>query len=119
MAAETIEQLPDGEPPTHIFLQAGVGGMAAASSAQFWLRFGGRHPTTVLVKPRNSACWFESLKARRPVVIGGDIETVMGGLACGEISCIAWEILSVGTHAMIKIRDEDACDCVCLLVEGR
>ena len=39
MAAEAIEQLPENRAPTHLFLQAGVGGMAAAACAQFWQTF--------------------------------------------------------------------------------
>ncbi len=49
MAAEAIEQWPGKAPPTHIFLQAGVGGMAAAVCAQFWQEFGANRPKTILV----------------------------------------------------------------------
>ena len=119
MAAETIDQLPYDAVPTHIFLQAGVGGMAAATCAQFWQEFGPRRPMTILVEPINAACWFASLKAGHPVVIGGDLDSLMGGLACGEVSRPAWQILATGVDAMITIEDAAAADCMRLLAEGR
>jgi diaminopropionate ammonia-lyase len=118
MAAETIDQLPCGETPTHIFLQAGVGGMAAATCAQFWQEFGPKRPMTILVEPVNAACWFASLRAGHPVVIDGDLDSLMGGLACGEISRLAWEILAVGADAMMTIEDAAAADCMRLLADG-
>jgi diaminopropionate ammonia-lyase len=118
MAAETIDQLPYGGAPTHIFLQAGVGGMAAATCAQFWQEFGPKRPKTILVEPVNAACWFASLKAGHPVVIDGDLDSLMGGLACGEISHLAWEILAAGADAMMTIEDAAAADCMRLLAEG-
>ena len=115
MAAETIDQLPYDDPPTHIFLQAGVGGMAAATCGQFWQEFGIRRPTTILVEPVSSACWFASLNAGHPVIIEGDTDSLMGGLACGEVSRTAWEILASGADAMMTIVDAAAADCMRLL----
>jgi diaminopropionate ammonia-lyase len=119
MAAETIAQLPYAGPPTHIFLQAGVGGMAAATCAQFWQSYGADRPKTVLVEPETAACWFQSLKAGRPVAIEGDLESIMAGLACGEVSRLAWTILLPGADAMMTVNDEAAVDCMRLLAEGR
>ena len=118
MAAEAIEQLPYDSPPTHIFLQAGVGGMAAASCAQFWQAFGAGRPKTILVEPKTAACWFSSLRAGYPVVVEGPLESLMGGLACGEVSRIAWEILSLGADAMITLEDRAASETMRLLAEA-
>jgi len=118
MAAEAIEQLPYGRAPTHVFLQAGVGGMAAASAGQFWQQFGSRRPVTVLVEPTNAACWFASLKAGHPVDVDVAVDSVMGGLSCGEVSRIAWEILSVCADAAVTIEDAAAEDCMRLLAEA-
>ncbi len=118
MAAEVIEQLPYDEPPTHIFLQAGVGGMAAATCAQFWQSFGADRPMTILVEPASSACWFESLKEKEPVAITGDLDSLMGGLSCGEVSRLAWIILKPGADAAMKIPDEAAADAMRLLAAG-
>ena len=119
MAAEAIEQFPEGITPTHTFLQAGVGGMAAATAAELWQAYGANRPTTLLVEPACAACWYESLMAKEPVVVGGELESIMAGLACGEISRLAWEILAPCTDAMIKIEDEAAADCMRLLADGR
>ncbi len=119
MAAEVIEQSPYSEPPTHIFLQAGTSSMAAATCAQFWRVFGNARPITVLVEPETAACWFESLKTGKPRAITGELGTIMAGLACGEVSRLAWKILGPGVRAMMTVNDEAAADCVRLLAEGR
>ena len=119
MAAEAIEQLPDDLPPTHIFLQAGVGGMAAATCGQFWQTFETNRPRTILVEPYSAACWFESLKARKPVALSGDVDSLMGGLSCGEISLLAWKILRTGADAAMKISDDAAVETMRLLADGR
>ena len=119
MADETIVQLGEAAPPSHVFLQAGVGGMAAASCARFWRAFGARRPITVLVEPETAACWFASLEAGRPVSVGGSLESIMAGLACGEVSRLAWPILAPGAHAAMTVTDEAAADCMRLLAEGR
>ncbi len=119
MAAEAIEQLPFDGPPTHLFLQAGVGGMAAASAAQFWQSFGVNRPKVILVEPKSAACWFASLQASEPVVIDGDLESLMGGLACGEVSRLAWKILKPSADAAVKLTDQAGADTMRLLAEGR
>lgn len=119
MAAEAIEQLPPGGPPSHVFVQAGVGGMAAATCAQFWQSFGTARPRTVLVEPKDAACWFASLRAGRPVAVGGALDSIMAGLACGEVSRLAWTILETGADAMMTVTDEAAAECMRLLADGR
>ncbi len=119
MAAEAIEQLPYDGPPTHVFLQAGVGGMAAASCAQFWQSFGAGKPKIILVEPKTAACWFASLRASQPVAISGELDSLMGGLACGEVSQLAWKILKPGTDAAMTLEDEAGADTMRLLAEGR
>ena len=119
MAAEAIAQLPYVGPPSHIFLQAGVGGMAAATCGQFWQAFEGCRPKTILVEPDNAACWFASLEAGEPVTISGDVDSLMGGLSCGEVSRLAWEILDTGADAAMTLPDETAADTMRLLAEGR
>ena len=117
MAAESIDQLPYAGAPTHLFLQAGVGGMAAASAGQFWQQFGPRRPRAVLVEPKSAACWFASLKAGHPVAVDVAVDSVMGGLSCGEVSRIAWEILSPCADAMMTLEDAAAEDCMRLLAD--
>ena len=117
MADEAVAQL-SGSTPTHIFLQAGVGGMAAAVCAHFW-RAGNRKPLIVLVESYQSACWFESLKAQRPVTICGDLDSLMGGLSCGEVSRLAWKILKPGADAAMKVADDAAAEAMRLLARGQ
>ncbi len=106
MAAEALDALT--EPPTHIFLQTGVGGMAAAVAAFAKRRFGADRPQIVLADPANSACWVESLRAGEPRAIHGDLDTLMAGLACGEVSLLAWEILRETADAVVSVEDADA-----------
>ena len=119
MAQETIDQLPPEQPATHLFLQTGVGGMAAAIVARFWQVFEGRRPRTVLVDPEHAACWVASLTAGRPTAIDGDLDTIMAGLACGEVSLLAWKILAPAVSAAMAVSDDAAADCMSLLADGR
>jgi len=110
MAAEVAQQMADAEPPTHVLAQAGVGALAAAVCASFWLHWGARRPQFVVVEPTRADCVYRSLEARRPVVVGGALDTVMAGLACGEVSELAWEILRGGAGAAVALDDAYALD---------
>ena len=81
-------------PPTHAFLQAGVGGLAAAVAAGLRQQWGREAPRIVVVEPELAACLFESARAGRMTGIRIEEETVMAGLSCGEPSGMAWEILA-------------------------
>ncbi len=118
MAAEAIEQLAGKDPPTHLFIQAGVGGMAAAVCAEFWRAFGPDRPVTALIEPKQAACWFASLANGRPTAVTGDIDSFMSGLACGEVSTLAWEILEPGAHAAMILEDPAAEATMRLLATG-
>jgi diaminopropionate ammonia-lyase len=119
MAAEALDQWPEAEPPTHLFLQTGVGGMAAAVAAHFVRRFGAARPVIVLADPLKSACWLESIRAGHPVAVEGDLDTLMAGLACGEVSGLAWTVLEPVTDAVVGLADAAAIDGMRLLAEGR
>ena len=106
MVEEAATQLV--ERPTHIFVQAGVGGLAAAVCGYFWERDGGDRPVFVVVEPDKADCLAQSGKAGQLTAVTGDIDTLMAGLACGEVSHLAWEILEKGTDAFCVIPDEAA-----------
>jgi len=106
MAAEITQQWSDGAAPTHVFAQAGVGALAAAVCASFWLHWGARRPRFVVVEPAPADCVLRSLEAGRPVAVGGALDTVMAGLACGEVSELAWEVLREGADVAIALDDE-------------
>jgi diaminopropionate ammonia-lyase len=112
MAAEVFRQLPDGEVPTHVFVQVGVGALAAAICARFWLEWGARRPRLIAVEPARADCLARSIAAGQPVAVHGDLETVMAGLACGEVSALAWETLREGTDAAMAIGDDWALQAV-------
>ena len=106
MVEEAAQQLP--ERPTHIFVQAGVGGLAAAVCGYFWERDAGDRPIYVVVEPDKADCLTQSAKAGQLTAVTGDIDTLMAGLACGEVSHLAWEILEKGTDDFCVIPDDAA-----------
>jgi len=119
MAAEALDQWPETLPPSHVFLQTGVGGMAAAVAACCWRRYGADRPTIILSDPVNSACWLETIRAGKPTAVEGDLDTIMAGLACGEVSELAWTILKYSADAVMSLHDDDAVKCMKWLAEGR
>ena len=109
MSREIVRQMAD-EPPTHVLVQAGVGALAASVCAAFWIAWEERRPQLVVVEPTRADCFFRSGLAGRPVAVAGDLDTVMAGLACGEVSPLAWEILSAGASAYATVDDRFALD---------
>lgn len=96
--------------PTHVFLQAGVGSMAAAV-VSFMRRFAGHIcPNFIIVEPDGAACLYESLKLGSGGVakIPGHLETMMAGLACGTPSKVAWETLRHSADAFLRCSDDIA-----------
>lgn len=117
MAEEALKQLA-GQAPTHVFLQGGVGGMAAAVCGYFWERFGAARPITVVVEPEKADCLLRSARAGKPVAVHGELDTMMAGLACGEVSLLAWEILREGADAFVAVPDEAAIASMRLLADA-
>ncbi len=113
MVQEAAQQL--AQRPTHIFVQAGVGGLAAAVCGYFWERDGSERPVFVVVEPDRADCLTQSAKAGRLTAVTGDIDTLMAGLACGEVSHLAWEILEHGTDGFCVINDQAAVEAMRLL----
>ena len=103
-----------GPPPTHAFIQAGVGGVAAAVSIQLRARFE-PDPAVITVEPDRAACLYASAEAGRIVALPGPLDTLMAGLACGEPSFIAWQELDRAAAAFVQIPDEAAVDAMRLL----
>jgi diaminopropionate ammonia-lyase len=103
MADEAADQW-RGPPPTHVFIQGGVGGAAAAVSAHIRARWG-QEPALVVVEPANAACLMASARAGELTAVAGDLDTIMAGLACGEPSLIAWQELERGATAFMTISD--------------
>jgi diaminopropionate ammonia-lyase len=94
------------KPPTHVIIQAGVGGLAAAICAAFWSETGTSRPRFIITESDKAACIIESMRNGKPSNVAINEETVMAGLSCGEISLIAFDILSRGACASVTIGDE-------------
>jgi diaminopropionate ammonia-lyase len=101
--------------PTHVFVQAGVGGFAAAVCAYFWERSTAKRPVLVVVEPERADCLMQSAKAGALVAVKGDLDTLMAGLACGEVSLLAWQILESGADAFCTLGDPAAVELMRLL----
>jgi diaminopropionate ammonia-lyase family len=99
-----VQQWPQG--PTHVFVQAGVGGLAAAVIGYLWAVLPER-PTFIVVEPTSADCWFQSNAAGRPVPASGNADTVMGGLACREISPVTWPIVGEATDWFMTIEEDE------------
>ena len=116
MMKEIIDQL-DNNKITHIFLQAGVGGMAGAMIAGI-----ARHltniPITIVVEPDSAACVLESIKSGKIEKIKITRESLMGGMSCGEVSLVPWEILKNSVKYCISLPDDDIAKTMKLLGNG-
>lgn len=104
MADEIVQALP--EAPTHVFLQAGVGGLAASVAARLRQLWGDKSPRVVVVEPDFAPCFFESQKAGAAMTVKIEQETIMAGLSCGEPSALAWEILAEEASDYLTISDD-------------
>ncbi|WP_119421237.1 diaminopropionate ammonia-lyase [Desertibaculum subflavum] len=117
MAEECIAAF-KGEPPTHVLAQAGVGALAAALCARFWIEWGPRRPRFLTVEPETADCVFASIEEGKPATVTGDLATVMGGLSCGEVSKLAWEVLRTGVDDALAIGDSWAIDAMRMLARA-
>lgn len=111
IAAEIIEQSESRADEcafTHVFLQGGVGGLAAGVASYFWEIHGGKRPRFVVVEPQQADCLYQSALEGRPAKATGSIDSVMAGLACGEASPLAWKILEPCIDDFMTISDEAA-----------
>jgi len=94
--------------PSHVFVQAGVGGIAAAVAGHFSVLLGDNRPYFVVVDPSRAACLFESARAGHVVKAPDGEPTVMAMLECYEPSLVAWRILSRVADAFMTVEDEEA-----------
>ena len=105
MMKEIFDQLEKNQ-ITHIILQAGVGGMAGAMIAGI-ARYLDNIPTTIIVEPDSAACVLESIKTGKIEKIDIKRESLMGGMSCGEVSLVPWEILKNSVRYCISLPDDD------------
>ena len=108
LAAEACEQVGEGM-PTHVLVNAGVGGFASAIFAYFWLRAaaaGVPRPRFVTVEPTEADCCLHALQAgelaARPRSAAGTVQT---GLDCNEVTPLAWHVLRTGVDDCLAVPD--------------
>jgi diaminopropionate ammonia-lyase len=109
MFAETQEQLAAQGiiKPSHVLVQAGVGSLAAATLGFYSQLFGPGRPRSVVVEPDKAACLYRSAEIGdgQPYSFGGDLDTIMAGLACGDPNPQAWRVLWDTADAFVKCPD--------------
>jgi diaminopropionate ammonia-lyase len=105
MADEASEQL--GTRPTHVFVQAGVGCMAGAVTGYFSALYPDNPPKIIVVEPHAADCMYRSNERGdgSRVIVEGDLDSCMAGLACGEPCEIGWDLFR--NHATGFISGED------------
>ncbi len=118
MVQEIIDQMPSGQPPTHVFVPGGVGGLAAAVAAHMSERLAERRPRIVVVEPDNADCILRSIMADALTPAEGDLDTFMSCLSAGEVSPLAWPILRTQIDDALALPDAAAEDAMRVLAHG-
>jgi diaminopropionate ammonia-lyase len=113
MVAEALDQW-EGAPPTHAFVQGGVGAVVAAVGLHLRTRLD-PPPALVAVEPERAACLLASAELGEPTAVVGNLDSVMAGLVCGEPSPLAWRELDRGAAAFMAIPDAAAVGALQLL----
>jgi len=116
MMKEIVDQI-DQNQISHIILQAGVGGMAGAMIAGI-ARYLQNVPEIIVVEPDSAACVMESIKTGKIEKIDIKRESLMGGMSCGEVSLVPWEILKNSVKYCISLPDDDIAKTMRLLGNG-
>ncbi|MCP5380805.1 MAG: diaminopropionate ammonia-lyase [Kordiimonadaceae bacterium] len=118
MTWEIIEQLKNDPIPTHIIIQGGVGGLAGAICAHAAKIWRDKRPKFIVIEPETADCLYQSAKAGEPKMVHIEQETMMGGLSCGEVSIIGWDILKNNADHFVTISDDNVKAAMCLLSLG-
>jgi len=104
MMKEISEQI-NNQQISHVILQAGVGGMAAAMVAGI-ARYLNHVPKIIIVEPESAACVLESIKTGKIEKISIEKESLMGGMSCGEVSLVPWQILNNSVSHCVTVSDD-------------
>ena len=101
---------------THIFLQAGVGGMAAglvAGVANYFKKV----PKIIIVEPENANCVMQSIENNTPTSVDIKKESIMGGMSCGDVSLVPWQILKNSVNNCVSVSDKFVSQTVAMLAD--
>ncbi len=110
LADEAVEQMSAMgiSHPTHVFLQAGVGAMAGGVLGYLVDIYGTDKLRSIIVEPELANCIYRSGIKGKIVNVGGDMATIMAGLACGEPNPLGWGILRNCASQFISCQDSVA-----------
>ncbi len=117
MMKEISEQIKN-QKISHIILQAGVGGMAAAMVAGI-AKYLDNVPKIIVVEPENAACVMESIKTGKIEKISIKKESIMGGMSCDKVSLLPWEILKNSISYCVTVPDNFISKTVKFLANGQ
>ncbi|HIU37321.1 MAG TPA: diaminopropionate ammonia-lyase [Candidatus Aphodousia faecigallinarum] len=111
LGLEMIDQL-QGVRPTHVFLQAGVGSMAAAIAAFFANLYGDKRPIITIVEPHGANCLYKTALANDGAIHAyeGNLHSIMAGLCCGVPCTVAWDLLKECADYFVSMPDFVAAD---------
>ena len=116
LLSEAMEQMAKRR-PSHVFIQAGVGGLAAAVAGPMWEEWGNARPLTVVVEPHEADCVYQSAVHGQPTEGSGSLDTVMACLSAGTMSPLAWDILECGADAFVTIAERYSPQAMVMLAE--
>jgi len=109
MVCEAVQQLKEAgfDRPTHVFLQAGVGTMAGAVQGYLANLYGHDCPKVIVMEADAADCHYRSAIAGDGSIctVGGDLNTMMAGLACGEPNPISFDILKNHASCFVSCGD--------------
>ena len=103
---------------THIFVQAGVGGLAAgvvAGVAKYFKRI----PKIIIVEPERADCVLQSVKANKLKKIRIKKESIMGGMSCNEMSLVPWQILKKTSDYCVSVADNNVAKTTAMLKDKK
>lgn len=118
LVEEVLDELPASEQPTHVFVQAGVGGLAGAVCEHLRARLGSVRPDVIVVEAASAACLLTSARAGERRVLAASPRTRMTGLACRSPSALAWEVLREGARGFLTVTDAEGRAAIRGLADG-
>lgn len=108
MMDELLDQLTGSPQPTHVLLQAGVGGLAAAAAAYLALRLGRERPRIIIVEPERADCLYQSALQGHPTLASGRLGSFMLGMDCAQVSLVAWQVLDRLADDFVLVSEDEA-----------
>ena len=99
---------------THVYLQAGVGGMASGAITGI-AKYFKRIPKIIIVEPENADCVLKSIEKGSLQKVNIKKESIMGGMSCGDVSLVPWRILKESVDHCCTVSDDYVAKTVAML----